>query len=928
MGSTHSRPVSAAGQTVASVLTAEHTAHLELELGGPDGLDAAIRYGARSVSAAEADAAGFRLFDRDGRRQISAGLQLPFADGFAQLRCDDPPLNRKGDPAKYLNRSRSKQQPATFGDGPPTLATEGWKDGLRLHLATGETVQALAGVTGWPTLAPSVRTLVYDADAAINPHVWSQLLAAGAKRPGLRLALFSAETAGAKGGACEHFAKGGSWPIQTRTARELMAFIASQLPKNLRPDWILPTLRNLAAASYRLGGDDTAAEMITATAARQLGARVGHAREVVARIQRQRELEACKAAGVAPEGRDTRERCAALLKAIGRQWQHDETARDGWRQWTGTHWREVASNDAVLRVIEVFMDRNHWQDRELPTVRSLLAAFRRSVPPISGRPRQGLIPFRNGALNLESGKILPHDPSHGNTFCLPFDYNPTGRCDRIQAFLADRLGDAESVAMIRAFIRAAMLGERHKLFLEITGATDTGKSVIQSLLTAAIGSENVVAGKLETLEAGDQRFETARFRHARLALFSEAQRYSGSLETLKAMTGGDPIRAERKGSNRVESFVFRGMVAVIGNGAISPSDASGAVINRRRSVHMDLVIAPGSMRDLLEPDGHGGWTGELAAELPGFAAWCLAMAPDAAKAALSRSRPTLARAESELRALLETDALAQWADECLIWDPSAVGLDAARVGKANDRADRFLYAAYVQWLEGQSRHTRELSLRTFKNKLVGLLRDTLALPLPAGNPCSGSRSGPYNARHGSVIPSLRLRKIDDPADAAGVITHAVMARVPACDGSEPACDGCVMARTQSGNGCDGCDGSEQISAMGKKIQSVGGDGGLIFSSTDVCPPESITSVTSVPPQGFCHHASITDGGQSITSITATGEPLQTAPQPDPGFPIRVDGKPGWRQIARGSGNGSVLCRDPAGESRQISRKRITPEIAA
>ena len=54
----------------------------------------------------------------------------------------------------------------------------------------------------------------------------------------------------------------------------------------------------------------------------------------------------------------------------------------------------------------------------------------------------------------------------------------------------------------------------------------------------------------------------------------------------------------------------------------------------------------------------------------------------------------------------------------------------------------------------------------------------------------------------------------------------------------------------------------------------------------------------------------------------------TAPRPDPGFPIRVDGHPGWRQVTRGSGSGSVLCSDPAGASRWISRKRITPEIAA
>lgn len=925
-------------------LTPDHAEHLAEELGGADGLAAAIHYGARSLAAAEADAMGFRLFGRDGKRQTSGGILLPFADGFAQLRCDDPPINRRGEPAKYLNRSGVRQRPATFGDGAPSIATEGWKDALRLHLATGETVQALAGVTGWPDLAETVRLLVYDADAGGNPHVWSQLLAAGAARRGLRLALFSRQVAGPKGGACEHFAHGGGWPVKQWKPRELLAELPNWLDERTRVDWIRLILRNLAVANYRLGGDDAAADAVVCQAAKRMKLRMEHARAAVAAVRRVRHHDACEAEGVIPEGGNTRERCAALLAAIGRDWQHDETTRDGWRQWTGTHWRDVAGNDAVLAAVERFMDRNRWRDRELGTVRSLLAAFRRSVPAASAHPRPGLLPFRNGALELATGRLLPHAPRHGNVFCLPFDYKPLAGCDRIRAFLADRLGDPESVAVFRAFTRAALLGERRKAFLEITGPAGTGKSVLQSLLTAAIGAENVVAGRLESLEAGAERFETARFRHARLAVFSEAQRYSGSLETLKAMSGGDPIRAERKGSNRSESFIFHGMVLIVGNSPIRPSDASGAVINRRRSLHVDHVVPAGAERVMLEADGSGGWRGELAAELPGFLAWCLAMTPDAATAALSRNTPTVARAESELRTLLATDPLAQWADEHLVWDPLATGSDAARVGKADQPADHFLYASYVAWMAGQSRRPRELSLRRFKPQLVDLLRDTLALPLPAGNPCSGSRSGDYHQRHGSVIPCIRLRQAGDPVEAEGVIRRAVMAQVPGCDGSEPvcdgsepSCDGSAMAKTQSGNGCDGCDGSEPVRYVREKNGSGAEQAEAFFSHTQDTPPGSITSITSVPALGSCHRASITSipaihhtGPAAAAAPAETGngfppgDPLPTAPRPDAGFAVRVDGQTGWRQVTHGSGSGSVLVIDPAGNSRQVERKRITP----
>ncbi|MCP9891944.1 hypothetical protein KBY57_12905 [Cyanobium sp. Aljojuca 7D2] len=164
---------------------------------------------------------GFRLFV-NGKAQTSSGLFLPFGGKFGQLRCDNPPLNARGEHAKYLNRARSKAEPVIFGDGEPTHATEGWKDALRLHLELGVTTCGIAGVGHWPLLPASVRHLIYDADASINPAVWGQLIKAGLARRGLKLAFFPADDAGPKGGACEFFANGGS-------ARQLSDLLAASL---------------------------------------------------------------------------------------------------------------------------------------------------------------------------------------------------------------------------------------------------------------------------------------------------------------------------------------------------------------------------------------------------------------------------------------------------------------------------------------------------------------------------------------------------------------------------------------------------------------------------------------------------------------------------------------------------------------------------
>lgn len=468
------------------------------------------------------------------------------------------------------------------------------------------------------------------------------------------------------------------------------------------------------------------------------------------------------------EPADTRERNAYLAGMLGREWRFDPAGSDRWQRWTGTHWEEAAGNDTLCRTIEWFMTLQGWQNRELPTIRSLLAAFRRTIEPASGHGGSGLLPFRNGCLELASGTLVPHQPENGNTWALPYDYDPASGCERLQEFLFDRLEDHAAVDVFRAFARGLLLGTPYKAYLEIVGPSNTGKSVLEAILIATVGQENHAACKLHRLEDPSHRFESLKLKGKRLAVFSEAQGYSGSLEVLKALTGRDPIAAEVKGGRHID-FVFRGGVVLVGNGPIRPSDTTGAVITRRRSLYVGKVVAAKDERKLLEPDGAGGWCGELAGELPGFVNWCLAMTEAEACAAMARDVPSLHRAETELQTLLDTDPLAQWADHYLAWDETATQGTALRVGTHGDDPGRFLFASYVQFIEQQGEKASPLALRNFKAKLVDLLRDTLGLPMPSGR----LNGGNYRVRgRGSVVPCLRRR---DPEGAGpGVVRHGFL----------------------------------------------------------------------------------------------------------------------------------------------------------
>lgn len=632
-----------------------------------------------------------------------------------------------------------------------------------------------------------------------------------------------------------------------------------------------------------------------------------------------------------PEPIDTRCRNVYLAGMIGPHWRRSADGKDRWQHWNGRHWVEVIGDDELTAALEAFADLQGWQNRELNTFRSLQAAFRRTIAPSNEHGTAGLIPFRNGALELVGMRLVPHRPEHGNTWVLPYDYNPVAACPRIEAFLLDRLGDGDSVAMLRAFARSLLTGEQHKAFLEITGPSNTGKSVLANLLEALVGTQNIAAGKLHRLEDASQRFETLKLRGKRLAVYSECQDYSGQLQTLKAITGGDPIAAEVKGGRHLD-FTFAGGVVLVGNGPIRASDPTGAVVNRRRSLRITKVVPAAAERELLNPDGQGGWRGELAGELPGFVNWCLSMPAQQAQRALARDVQSIARVEAELETLLETDYLAQWAEQRLVWDPT-VNQEAGRsgidrrlsVGLATSEAEQHLYASYLKFMDEQSRNSKPWPLPRFKSKLVDLLRDTLALPLPPGSHTHGE----YRDRvRGSVVPCLRWRTAaDDEAEAPGVIRHAFLARIqPTQRETVPPPAVTDARRTRDGEnpvseGCDGGDGFTDHSAV-RGLQAP--SGGPPEAPLETLQPYGTTG-DEKPVTPF---TSFTNWGFGV-SPTVTDDPShrhRPSIPPRSSTAITVDGQPGWRLPgAMPPGNAPtvrVLVTNPSGQSVQVERRRI------
>jgi hypothetical protein len=207
----------------------------------------------------------------------------------------------------------------------------------------------------------------------------------------------------------------------------------------------------------------------------------------------------------------------------------------------------------------------------------------------------------------------------------------------------------------------------------------------------------------------------------------------------------------------------------------------------------------------------------------------------------------------------------------------------------------FLFPSYVRFVEQQGRNSRPLSLKVFKAKLVGLLRDTLGLQMPAGNPAAGD----YRHRGlGSVVPCLRWRGLRDD-ELPGVIRHAVIARA-----SGTGAERVGNVKTSIGNGWNGCNGSEPLTRMREKD-----DPPVLPIESEAA--ESAPAVPSIPYKG----------SQRSAPVPETARPV---PQ---GLPIDVQNaktgnwEAGWRQVSSGRGSSSLLCIDPAGKTRMVEKNR-------
>lgn len=245
----------------------------------------------------------------------------------------------------------------------------------------------------------------------------------------------------------------------------------------------------------------------------------------------------------------------AAIQTLGEPVRADD--RQGLWNFRDGIWQPYGHNEIQERLVR--LSQGNINNR---TIASVISMARRMRPELvlNDAIRRSFESLRintpNGLLDLqttdpEQGPVLiDHDPSDMFMAQVPWKWDPTATCPRIDAFLASLWDDDEEmVDFIHTLLGYCLLpGLRlKKAILLYSPQQNSGKSILQNMARRLVGDPQNCA-TISLVGMDNKRFDTANLRGKMLStgadLADQAPITSG---TFKSLTGGDVLDAEEKG---------------------------------------------------------------------------------------------------------------------------------------------------------------------------------------------------------------------------------------------------------------------------------------------------------------------------------------------------------------------------------------------
>jgi P4 family phage/plasmid primase-like protien len=317
--------------------------------------------------------------------------------------------------------------------------------------------------------------------------------------------------------------------------------------------------------------------------------------------------------------------------------------------------------------------------------------------------------FTNGVLEVATRELHAFRRDFYMTQQMPYEYDASATCEDIIKWLKHTQHNSwNRTQVLRAWLRATLLGcyEIQK-FVEIVGPGKSGKSTYANLAVALVGKSNTYSTDFENMEKN--RFEAAAYMGKKLLLFQDADRWGGSVSKLKAITGGDWIRSERKYQGEtLDPFQYHGMVIITANEAIQSTDYTSGLARRRLTIPFDRPFtgAQSEQKELIKFDAKGNPQGIFSPLLPGLVNWLLDMSEEDMRSYLMETAKHVdffQRYEKEQS--LRSNPVLDWMDKHLVFDPgvrSVLGICKAAQGTNNyyNNWNQWLYPSYAEFCRG------------------------------------------------------------------------------------------------------------------------------------------------------------------------------------------------------------------------------------
>lgn len=349
--------------------------------------------------------------------------------------------------------------------------------------------------------------------------------------------------------------------------------------------------------------------------------------------------------------------------------------------WNGQKW-EFAEESLMRRYVGESMVRALGQDGPKVTqsrINGTLAVMRDRLDRMGTiNPVSRLVFFRNGALDVDTGELMPHNPENRNSNVLNCDYSPSASCKVWQAWLAEIFeSDLQRVELLQEIIGWTLITDnlgiqKAPIFI---GAQRAGKGtilhVVSTLLNDAAGAfqlpnldnDKVLAGMTQRNVVIDYDTASPDKKNARqiVGLF-------------KAITANEPVSVKLLYTQVPIQGALNCKLLLASNSVPTLWDDSTATANRWMPLVFDRSFLGAEDTTLSK---------RLVEELPGIAQWAL----EGLRRLMSNGRFTMPESSLyEMDYMVESGSpVTRFMDEECVFDK------AARV------SDNALWGRYQQW---------------------------------------------------------------------------------------------------------------------------------------------------------------------------------------------------------------------------------------